>query len=165
LEEDGALSTTITAYQGLLKQFFNLTQDGYKVIKEVMCPLIPRSQQPAMSANTLELTQMTFERKKQSGASLCIEWTQILCLRVVLLPSRPKTDSFGWRKQEWYFSHNLQSARICETTSFHIKNDNIESDGSFDSEEEEEEEEETDDREGWSESDGCSDTEGWLESD
>jgi hypothetical protein len=51
LEEDGALSITITAYQGLLKQF-SLRRDGYKVLKEIMRPFIPSSQQPAMSANT-----------------------------------------------------------------------------------------------------------------
>jgi hypothetical protein len=50
LEEDGALSATITAYQGLLKQF-SLRRDGYKVLKEIMRPFIPSSQQPAMSAN------------------------------------------------------------------------------------------------------------------
>jgi len=51
LEEDGALSVTITAYQGLLKQF-SLRRDGYKkVLKEIMRPFIPTSQQPAMLAN------------------------------------------------------------------------------------------------------------------
>ena len=51
MEVDGALSVTITAYQGLLKQF-SLRRDGYKkVLKEIMRPFIPTSQQPAMLAN------------------------------------------------------------------------------------------------------------------
>ena len=37
LEEDGALSATIMAYQGLLKQF-SLRQDRCKVLKEIMRP-------------------------------------------------------------------------------------------------------------------------------
>ena len=51
LEQDGALSVTIMAYQVLLKQF-RLCRDSYKVLKEIMRPFILSSQQPAMSANT-----------------------------------------------------------------------------------------------------------------